>query len=125
MFTGLIEEIGTINKSVKIRDGRIITIGCSKILSDLKPDNSVSVNGVCLTATKIHGSSFEATAVKETLERSNLNHTRAGNRVNIERALCLNDRLGGHMIQGHVDGIGFVRKISLLGSSHTLEKMVN
>ena len=121
MFTGIIEEIGTIQRISSIPGGKKLTIGCEKILSDLKVDNSVSVNGVCLTSIKVDKNSFDCEAVGETLNKTTVSTFLVGSKVNLERAVRLNDRLGGHLVQGHVNGIGEITKIVKLGDNYLLE----
>lgn len=111
MFTGLIEEIGRIQKTSPAGHGRRFSISARQILEDLKVGDSVSVNGVCLTAEVLAPDGFECTAVEESLRRSTLEQVKKGDPVNLERALKLQDRLGGHMVQGHVDGKGMIRDI--------------
>ncbi len=106
MFTGLIEEVGKI-VSVLNR-GKIIdlTIEAKTILDDIKIGDSININGVCLTVTEIGNSTFSVQAVEETIKRSTFEKLKKGSIVNLERALRLKDRLGGHFVQGHVDGTG-------------------
>ena len=105
MFTGLIEEIGIIEKIDIISGcGKQITIKGNKVLSDLKIDDSIAVSGVCLTVTKIFNDSFKVDVVGETLEKTTLIKISIGQKVNLERAMRLSDRLGGHLVQGHVNG---------------------
>lgn len=106
MFTGIIEEIGTISSIV--RRGRMIdlTVGARIVTSDVKLGDSIAVSGTCLTVTAFGDSWFSVQAVDETLRRSKLGDARAGMPVNLERSLKLGDRLGGHIVQGHVDGTG-------------------
>ncbi|MDZ7318716.1 MAG: riboflavin synthase [candidate division KSB1 bacterium] len=111
MFTGIIEEIGTIHRLVPQPSGLRIWIGAKRILDDLKIDQSVAVNGVCLTVVEIDGNVFTADVVAETLHRSTLQFAKINEAVNLERALRLQDRLGGHLVQGHVDGMGIVRQL--------------
>ena len=108
MFTGIIEEIGTLQRVVPVSHGRRFHITAKRVLEDLKPEDSVAVNGVCLTATNIDRTTFEVTAVDETLERSTLHRLGTGQKVNLERALRVGDRVGGHWVQGHIDGTGNV-----------------
>jgi riboflavin synthase len=112
MFTGIVEELGEVTAIDARADAATITIGCRKVAADLEHGASVAVNGVCLTVTHSFvdsgTASFTADVMKETLERSNLGRLRAGERVNLERPVRLNDRLGGHLVQGHVDGVGTV-----------------
>lgn len=112
MFTGIIEEIGIV-KSVK---SKVITIEANKIFEDLKLGDSVSVNGTCLTVAsfenKIFPKIFNADITLETLSRTNLGELKSGFKVNLERALTLNGRLGGHIVSGHIDGVGIIKNIS-------------
>ena len=121
MFTGLIEEVGKITKLLSIPGGKRVTIQASKILDDLKIDHSVAVSGICLTAIEIEKKSFTAEAVGETLEKSILQKMKINTPVNLERAMKLNDRLGGHFVQGHVSGIGNVSRIEKRGANWLLE----
>jgi len=118
MFTGLIEEIGTIQKiDIISGGGRQITILAQKVLSDLEIDHSVSVSGVCLTVTKVLNDSFIVDAVGETIEKTTIKKIHIGQKVNMERAMKLSDRLGGHIVQGHVNGIGTLKKIQQRGEN--------
>ena len=111
VFTGIIEEIGTIKDLRFVPQGAEITVGAGQVTSDLKIGDSISVNGVCLTATRVDGSSFTADISAETLRISAFRQAKQGSRVNLERSLMLGSRLGGHFVQGHVDGIGrFISK---------------
>ncbi|MBN2417417.1 riboflavin synthase [bacterium] len=103
MFTGLIEETGTIRQVRPLAGGRLFIIGCQHILDDLAVDDSVAVNGACLTVSALSSGGFEATAVKETLQSTTLGDLKQGSRVNLERAARLDRRMGGHLVQGHVD----------------------
>ena len=111
MFTGLIEEIGTIISSEIRGKGVRIKIKAEKIFSDLAIDDSVSVNGACQTVVGISNNVFDIDSVEETLLKTTLGNLSAGNIVNLERALAVGDRLGGHIVQGHVDCVGKVEKI--------------
>jgi riboflavin synthase len=106
VFTGIIEEIGAIQELRFASDGATLTVSAREILSDLKIGDSISVNGVCLTATSSDSRSFRCDVSAETLKRSNMQQAKQGMRVNLERALAVGDRLGGHFVLGHVDGIG-------------------
>ncbi len=106
MFTGIIEEVGTIQQVRSIAEGAVLTVAGKAVLSDLKIGDSIAVNGVCLTATQIASDSFLCDVSAETLQRSNLRQAKAGVRVNLERALLVGGRLGGHFVLGHVDGVG-------------------
>ena len=106
MFTGLIEEVGHIVSVV--RRGRIIdfTVEAHTLLDEMKIGDSIAINGACLTVTGIGHVSFTVQAVEETLRRTTLERLSKGNPVNLERSLRLSDRLGGHLVQGHIDGTG-------------------
>lgn len=124
MFTGLIEEIGIIKKITPIAGGRKFCISGNIIFDDLKIDDSVAVNGVCLTVTDIKAKTFEADAVGETLTKSTLAYIKENTNVNLERALRLSDRLGGHIVQGHVNGIGEVAAVKRRGDNYLLEIII-
>ncbi|HTR80705.1 MAG TPA: riboflavin synthase [Bacteroidota bacterium] len=117
MFTGIVEEIGRV-RSVHVQgDGRRFEIEARKILSGLKVDNSVAVNGTCLTVVRRATKIFALDAVKETLLKTNLGSLRPGSMVNLERPVSLRQTLGGHLVQGHVDATGIVlRRKALLSS---------
>jgi len=106
MFTGIIEEIGAITKITQRNSGLQLEVRAKKILDDLKIDDSVAVDGICLTVTSIDATSMVMDASSETISKTTLIHLKRDQRVNLERALRLNDRLGGHIVQGHVDGTG-------------------
>ena len=102
MFTGIIEDIGIITNLIYEKGNLNITLQ-SNITSDLKIDQSVAHNGVCLTVVEIKDNSYTVTAINETLEKTNLKHLSIGDKINLERAMKLGDRLDGHIVQGHVD----------------------
>jgi riboflavin synthase len=104
MFTGIVEEIGTIKQA----SAGQLTIAADKVLEGSQLGDSIDVNGTCLTMTRIDKESFSIEVMPETLRRTNLGQLRSGNQVNLERALCLGGRLGGHLVQGHVDATGRV-----------------
>lgn len=104
MFTGLIEEIGHLVAVESMGASRRFTIRAEKILTDAKIDDSICVSGVCLTVVAISGNTFQVQAVDETLRKTTLENLHQGSRVNLERALRPADRLGGHFVQGHIDG---------------------
>ncbi len=108
MFTGLIAELGSVSALELDGEGATLTIA-SPLAGALREGDSIAVNGVCLTAAQVSGESFRAQAMNETLKRSSLGGLRVGARVNLELALRAEDRLGGHVVQGHVDGTGTVR----------------
>jgi riboflavin synthase len=113
MFTGIIEETGVIQDMRFITDGAVITIASKVVPAGLKIGDSVSINGVCLTATSVETDSFLCDISAETLRRSTFQKAKKGARVNLERSLMVGDRLGGHFVLGHVDDVGrFVGKIS-------------
>ena len=111
MFTGIIEEIGEITNIQKGAKSSVLTIKANIIFEDLKLGDSVAVNGVCLTASKITGGTFSADVMSETLARSSLGQLKAKSYVNLERAMALGGRLGGHIVSGHIDGIGTIASI--------------
>lgn len=107
MFTGIIEEIGKIKAIKRASRSVSLEVEARKVLIDTRIGDSISTNGVCLTVTSMEeGGSFTADVMSETMSRSNLGDLKSGDRVNLERALCLNSRLGGHMVSGHIDGTG-------------------
>ena len=116
MFTGIIETVGEIMQLSKESENLHITVK-SAMAPELQIDQSVSHNGVCLTVVEISDDSYTVTAIKETLEKSNLRNLRNGSLVNLERAMKLGDRLDGHIVQGHVDGIAICKKIEEMGGS--------
>jgi len=105
MFTGIIEDLGIVEALEQENTNLHLTIK-SKLASELKIDQSVSHNGVCLTVIDLSASSYTVTAIKETLDKTNLNSLKVGDLVNLERGLKLGDRLDGHMVQGHADQVG-------------------
>lgn len=105
MFTGLIEELGVVKSLNKNADGANIVVGASKVLTDLKIGDSVAVNGPCLTVTAFNRDSFTVFAMPETLKKSTLSNLKAGEKVNLERAMTLGGRLGGHLVSGHIDAV--------------------
>ncbi len=111
MFTGIVEETGTIRTIRRGAASSVLSIAGEVILSDLRIGDSVAVNGVCLTATSVDSGGFTADVMHETLRRSSLGALAAGSRVNLERAMAANGRFGGHIVSGHIDGTGTVRAI--------------
>jgi riboflavin synthase len=104
MFTGIIETLGTLTKKVKENDNLHLTVS-SSITNELKIDQSVAHNGICLTVVAINNNEYTVTAIKETIDKTNLGNWEVGDTLNIERAMKLGDRLDGHIVQGHVDQI--------------------
>ncbi len=111
MFTGLVEEIGKIKAISNLGGGKKISVSTKKIIEELKIDDSVSINGACQTVIKVGINEFDVIAVEETLRKTTLGKLKTGDEVNLERALRLSDRLGGHIVQGHVDTTGKVQSI--------------
>ena len=120
MFTGIVEELGNISQIKKTDTGKQFTITAKAIMDDLKVGDSVSVNGVCLTVTTYDESSFNLDLVKETLKKSNLGDLKKENFVNLERAITLSTRLGGHILQGHVETVGVIMDKVPSGDGATL-----
>jgi riboflavin synthase len=114
MFTGIIEELGTV---ASVQGGRL-SVRCSTVREDLTEGASIAVNGVCLTAVGLQPDGFSADLAPETLQRSNLGDLRAGSRVNLERPLSPTGRLSGHIVQGHVDGTGELLGMEALGEEN-------
>ena len=110
MFTGIIETLGTIQDIRKENDNIHVTVA-SSLTGELKIDQSVAHNGICLTVVKTENNTYTVTAIKETIEKTNLGDWKIGDAVNLERAMKLGDRLDGHIVQGHVDQIGVCKKI--------------
>lgn len=108
MFTGIVEELGQVAKLETLADAVRISITGPLVVSDAKIGDSISVNGVCLTVTEKTADSFSADVMQETLNRSTLGKLVPGSKVNLERPVTLATRLGGHLVQGHVDGMGKV-----------------
>ncbi len=106
MFTGIVEELGSVISIAQRGEGSRLTLGCKTVLQDSKPGSSIAVNGVCLTATDLKADSFSADVAPETLSRTNLGSLSAGAKVNLERPLSPSGRLGGHIVQGHIDATG-------------------
>lgn len=106
MFTGIVEEIGTVKKISHGQHSAVLTIHAKKILEDVKIGDSIAVNGICLTVTSLSSESFTADVMHETLNRSALAQLTIGTHVNLERAMPANGRFGGHIVSGHVDDIG-------------------
>ncbi len=108
MFTGLIEAIGTLVGIQPVKNGKSLEINSPVIIDELTVGDSVAVNGVCLTITQIQGVCFKVEALSETLAKSTFDSLKSGSKLNLERAVRFGDRMGGHFVQGHVDGLGEV-----------------
>jgi len=117
MFTGIIEEVGVIHKIVTGNRSREFIIQARRILEGSGVEDSVAVNGVCLTVTAISAGTITAQAVEETLKRTTLGLIKPGTPVNLERALTLEKRIGGHLVQGHIDTTSIIRNISKEGDA--------
>lgn len=111
MFTGIVEEIGIISSMKNGIKSSKLTITCNEVLEETKIGDSICTNGVCLTVTNISKNTFEADVMAETIRKSNFGTLNIGSKVNLERALSLNTRLGGHLVSGHIDGIGHITSI--------------
>lgn len=121
MFTGIVEEVGRV-REVEVRgDGRRIVIAAETVLDGLRTGDSIAVDGVCQTAVAVDGDGFAVDTVATTLSRTTLGELRPGDEVNLERALALGDRLGGHLVQGHVDDTGPVVRVERVGGHVLLE----
>lgn len=105
MFTGIIESTGKVISTRKEKSNLVLEIECP-FVNELKVDQSVSHNGVCLTVEQINGNTYSLTAIEETLQKSNIGNLQTGDEVNLERCMQLGGRLDGHIVQGHVDGVG-------------------
>ncbi|EOD00969.1 riboflavin synthase [Caldisalinibacter kiritimatiensis] len=108
MFTGIVEEIGIVKSIINSYNSSTIMIEANKILQDIKLGDSISTNGVCLTVTDYDNKSFTVDVMPETINKSNLKKLKKGSKVNLERALKVGDRLGGHIVTGHIDGVGII-----------------
>lgn len=121
MFTGIVEEIGKVLKIEQGQDFLHITIQGSKVLTDLNLGDSIAVNGVCLTVTNFNNNNFTADVMAETLKKSSLGTLVKNSLVNLETSLTLNKPLGGHIVSGHIDGIGEIISIKKEGIANLLE----
>lgn len=108
MFTGIVEEIGRVRGLERVGSGVQLTVGAERVLADLRVGDSIAVDGACLTVTALQDGAFTVGLAPETLRRTNLGERQPGDGVNLERAVAVGGRLGGHYVQGHVDGVGKV-----------------
>ena len=108
MFTGIVEELGEIREIHREADSITLTIRATTVLDDVHHGDSIAVNGVCLTVVEFGDDFFTADLMQETLDRSSLGQVEVGSKVNLERATAVGQRLGGHIVQGHIDGTGEV-----------------
>jgi riboflavin synthase len=120
LFTGLVADLGEVVNVDRSQDGVRLRVA-TELTSELEQGDSIAVNGVCLTATVVDGDSFSADVMNETLKLSSLAEVAAGSQVNLELAMRPNDRLGGHMVQGHVDGVGTVAEVTSDGFSRRVK----
>lgn len=111
MFTGIVEEVGTVAGVRRGAVSAVLTVNARTVLEDVHLGDSIAVNGVCLTVTNYTRTTFSADVMHETLDRSNLGALTAGSKVNLERAMAANGRFGGHIVSGHIDGTGTVTRI--------------
>jgi riboflavin synthase len=118
VFTGIVEEVGSIEQFELRPTGARLRVRCGLVTSDASEGSSIAVNGVCLTALNIRSGSFEADLAPETLRRTNLGDLQTGSAVNLERPLLATGRLSGHVVQGHVDGTGEFESLAILGDSN-------
>jgi riboflavin synthase len=118
MFTGIIEEVGTVAAFEPHATGASLRVECRTVMDDMKEGSSIAVNGVCLTAVRLQPGSFEADLAPETLRRTNLGDLHAASLVNLERPLLPTGRLNGHIVQGHVDGTGELIAFEPLGEDN-------
>ena len=117
MFTGIVEELGTVARIVRGSSHQRISINCKKILEDIHLGDSIAVNGVCLTVVEFTGHGFSADVMNETFARSSLGTLKPGSYVDLERAMAANGRFGGHIVSGHIDGPGVIKSIRLDGNA--------
>ncbi|MCL6547793.1 MAG: riboflavin synthase, partial [Alicyclobacillus sp.] len=120
MFTGLVEEVGSVERVESRATGAHLHIRAERVLDGLRIGDSVAVNGACLTVVRLAARGFAADAVPETLRRTTLGELRPGDPVNLERALRVGDRLGGHFVSGHVDGVGRLVSVRPEGNAAVL-----
>jgi riboflavin synthase len=120
MFTGIVEELGRVRSLEDRAGGARLVVQCATVNGDCSVGDSVAVNGVCLTAVEVTGEALSFDLGRETLDRSTLGGLRAGNPVNLERPLTLATRLGGHLVQGHVDGVAPVRSVDRNGAEASI-----
>lgn len=111
MFTGIIEEIGEVKRIVQGNNSINLTVKCSSILGDVKIGDSIAVNGICLTVTRKETDCFTVDVMPETIRNSNIGKLKLSDKVNLERAVRVSDRLGGHIVSGHIDGMGVISDI--------------
>lgn len=121
MFTGIVEGMGRILEIGERPGGRLLRVECKGLIEGLKIGSSVSINGCCTTVVRMDDRSFSTELMEITLQKTNLSDVEVGTPVNLERPMKLGDELGGHLVQGHVDGVGVVATVTRLESSHLVE----
>ena len=121
MFTGLIQEVGTIVSVIQNTEGKEFVIKAPSLIKEIQIDDSVATNGCCLTATQIKGDTFKVQAVHMTLQKTSVGMLKNGDKVNLELSLRPNDRLGGHFVQGHVNAMGQIKQIKTTGENWEIE----
>ena len=121
MFTGLIQEVGTIQSVTTNAEGKEFVIKAPNLIKEIAIDDSVATNGVCLTATKIAGDTFRVQAIHMTLQKTSIGYLNTGDKVNLELSLRPQDRIGGHFVQGHVNALGKIKKIAKIGNNWEIE----
>ena len=121
MFTGLIQEVGTIVSVIQNTEGKEFIIKAPSLIKEIQIDDSVATNGCCLTATQIKGDTFKVQAVHMTLQKTSVGMLKSGDKVNLELSLRPNDRLGGHFVQGHVNAMGQIKQIKMTGENWEIE----
>jgi riboflavin synthase len=121
MFTGLIQEVGTILSVTQNTEGKEFIIKAPGLIKEIQIDDSVATNGCCLTATQIKGDTFKVQAIHMTLQKTSIGSLKSGDKVNLELSLRPNDRLGGHFVQGHVNAVGKIKQIKTMGENWEIE----
>lgn len=125
MFTGIIEELGIVRRLDVLKDSARLTLVASKVIEDSQIGDSIAVNGVCLTVVDLSDNLFSVDIMHETLKKTNLQALKQHSQVNLERALQLQTRLGGHLVSGHVDGVGQISSIKKVGIANIYEIATN
>jgi len=120
MFTGIVEHLGRATRVADVERGRRLTVDAGSLASGVEIGDSVAVNGVCLTVVAVDGTSLEFETIGETLDRTNLGRLEAGDPLNLERPMAATGRFDGHIVQGHVDGVGKIRSVGADGSGRRL-----
>ena len=121
MFTGLVEESGWVERIDLVGNTALLTVECSVVHADAKLGDSIAVNGCCLTVVEIRGNMLTFEAVPETMDMTNLSLLKSHSSVNLERPMRVGDRLGGHIVQGHIDGVGIVHTLSEVENAIVIE----